>query len=103
MRSRCLPSVQCIRDNAGAMSPSPISIRVLLFARYAEVLGRGELMLQMPHGATVSEAMERVRAQPGGSVLPPRMLVARGLEQVDYQTPLAPGDELAVLPPMSGG
>ncbi|HET9514364.1 MAG TPA: MoaD/ThiS family protein [Gemmatimonadales bacterium] len=85
------------------MSTSPISIRVLLFARYAEVLGQSELMLQVPHGATVSEVMERVRAHPGGSVLPPRMLVARGLEQVDYQTTLAAGDELAVLPPMSGG
>lgn len=103
MRFRCLPPLLCIRDNAGAMSTSPISIRVLLFARYAEVLGQSELMLQMPHGATVSEAMERVRARPGGSVLPPRMLVARGLEQVDYETPLAAGDELAVLPPMSGG
>lgn len=98
-----MPPLECIRDNPGAMSTSPISVRVLLFARYAEVLGQSELMLQMPHGATVSQAMERVRAQPGGSVLPSRMLVARELEQVDYETPLAAGDELAVLPPMSGG
>ena len=85
------------------MSASPMSIRILLFARYAELLGRTELMVDLPPGATVGEAVERVRALPGGGVLPARMLVARGVEQVGYDARLSGSDELALLPPMSGG
>ena len=85
------------------MSASPMSVRVLLFARYAELLGRSELTLDLPPGATVAEAVDRVRSLPGGGVLPARMLVARGVEQVGYDTRLSARDELALLPPMSGG
>jgi molybdopterin synthase sulfur carrier subunit len=86
-----------------AMSASSMSIRVLLFARYAELMGQSELMLDLPAGATVRDAVDRIRALPGGALLPPRILVARGVEQVGYDTGLAGSDELAFLPPMSGG
>jgi molybdopterin converting factor small subunit len=80
-----------------------MSIRVLLFARYAELLGQSELTLKIPAGATVSEALDQVRALPGGANLPARVLVARGVDQVSAETHLAAGDELALLPPMAGG
>ena len=85
------------------MSASSMSVRILLFARYAELLGRSELTVHLPPGATVGEAVKQVRALPGGAVLPARMLVARGVEQVGYETRLNSTDELALLPPMSGG
>ena len=85
------------------MSASPLSIRVLLFARYAELLGHSELILDLPAGATVRDAVDRVRGLPGGGRLPARILVARGVEQVGYDAGLAASDELAFLPPMSGG
>jgi molybdopterin converting factor small subunit len=85
------------------MSAAPMSVRILLFARYAELLGRNELTVELPSGATVAEAVDRVRALPGGALLPARVLVARGVEQVGYETRLNGMDELALLPPMSGG
>ncbi|HEX9893064.1 MAG TPA: MoaD/ThiS family protein [Gemmatimonadales bacterium] len=85
------------------MTDTSMSIRVLLFARYAELLGRSELTLEVPFGATVEEAISRVRALPGGVALPARLLVARGCDQVGYDTRLAARDELALLPPMAGG
>ncbi len=80
-----------------------LPIRVLLFARYAELLGRDHVDLRLQPGATVGDAVGEVRRLPGGSVLPGRVLVARRLEQVDYAERLEVHDELALLPPMSGG
>ncbi|HEX9166007.1 MAG TPA: MoaD/ThiS family protein [Gemmatimonadales bacterium] len=82
---------------------STLPIRVQLFARYAEVLGRESVALNLPAGATVADAVTAIRSLPGGTLLPARPLVARALEQVLPDVPLAAGDELALLPPMSGG
>lgn len=81
----------------------PIQVRVLLFARYAELLGASTLSLDVPAGSTVGDAVAALRQLPGGGALPGQLLVARNLEQVTAGTPLAEGDELAFLPPMSGG
>lgn len=85
------------------MTYEPMPVQVLLFARYAELLGADRLALSMPPGGTVADLVEAVRALPGGEALPARPLVARALEQVTLDVVLAPGDELAFLPPMSGG
>jgi molybdopterin synthase sulfur carrier subunit len=85
------------------MTSSQFPVRVQLFARYAEVLGRAVVPLQLPAGATVGDAVAAIRGLPGGDRLPSRPLVARNLEQVRLETPLQAGDELALLPPMSGG
>ena len=79
------------------------SVRVLLFARYAELLGTEAAEITIPAGGTVSDAVVAIRALPGGHLLPPRLLVARNLVQVGLEEPVGPGDELALLPPMSGG
>ena len=83
--------------------PTAFPIRVSLFARYAELLGGGQVVVEIRRGATVGDVIDGVRALPGGSSLPQRMLVARGVEQVRYDDPVTAGDELALLPPMSGG
>ena len=81
----------------------PIQVRVLLFARYAELFGASSLALDVPAGSTVADAVAALRRLPGGGALPGQLLVARNLEQVAASATLAEGDELAFLPPMSGG
>jgi molybdopterin converting factor small subunit len=79
-----------------------VNVRVLVFASYADALGRGELALSLPPGATVGDCVAEVRRQVGGRV-PPAPLVA--VNQA-YATPdrlLADGDEVAVFPPVAGG
>jgi molybdopterin converting factor subunit 1 len=79
-----------------------VNVRVLLFASYADALGRAELALGLPPGATVGDCVAEVRRQAGGKV-PPAPLVA--VNQA-YATPdrlLADGDEIAVFPPVAGG
>lgn len=85
------------------MSLPAIPVRVLLFARYAELVGRHAIDLQLPAGATVADAVSAVRAAPGGDRIPARPLVALGASQVHQGQVLHPGDELALLPPMAGG
>jgi molybdopterin converting factor small subunit len=83
--------------------PTTVSVRALLFAGYAEALGRGTVALALPVPATVRSALERLRALPGGERLPARPLVAVNQIHASLDTPLSADDELAVLPPLSGG
>jgi molybdopterin converting factor small subunit len=84
-------------------TPATLSVRVLLFGSYAENLGFDTLELALPAPATIGSAIERLRALPGGDQVPPRPLCALNLSQAPVDTALSPGDELAVLPPLSGG
>jgi sulfur-carrier protein len=82
---------------------STVTIRVLLFASYAELLGSDALEMVLDNPARASDALDRLRAFPGGERLPPKPLCALNLTQVEPDTPLRMGDELAILPPLSGG
>ena len=84
-------------------STTSIPVRVLLFASYAERLGRGALELELPAGSTVGDVVLAVRALPGGGELPDRPLTARNLEHCALNAPVVAGDEIAILPPMAGG
>jgi molybdopterin converting factor small subunit len=75
----------------------------LLFASYAEALGFDQVELSLEQPATVEDAVTRLRALPGGEKLPSRPLCALNLAQAAPGDSLSPGDELALLPPLSGG
>jgi molybdopterin converting factor small subunit len=86
-----------------ASSPTNLKVRVLLFASYADTLGVDSVELNLEHPATVGSALDRLRALPGGDRLPPKPLCALNLTHARIDTPLSGGDELAILPPLSGG
>ena len=74
-------------------------VRVRLFAILRERAGTGELELDLPEGARVSDAVARIGDLPEG--LP--VVVAVNREYVRDDPALSPGDELALIPPVSGG
>jgi MoaE-MoaD fusion protein len=80
-------------------------IQVRLFAMLRERAGRDSLELELPDGATVADALERLEREPGLDELLGRLPVraARNREYVSEDERLEPGDELAVIPPVSGG
>ena len=80
-----------------------ITLRVLLFASYADRLGREAIALDVAPGTTVGQALELIRAMPGGDLLPPRPLCALNLAHVGPDAVIRAGDELAILPPLAGG
>ncbi|HEV8176153.1 MAG TPA: MoaD/ThiS family protein [Gemmatimonadales bacterium] len=80
-----------------------LTVRVLLFASYADALGLDSVELSLTNPATVGDVLDRLRALPGGDRLPPKPLCALNLTHVRSDAPLSRGDELAILPPLAGG
>ncbi len=79
-------------------------IRVLLFARYRELAGAGELDLELPLDATAADAVHALRARGAGCAhIPPEPVVAVNQAYAPLATRLTAGDELALLPPVAGG
>lgn len=70
-----------------------------LFAMLRERAGASELTLDLPDGARVRDALAQLETIAAG--LPLVMAVNR--EYADEQARLDPGDELALIPPVSGG
>jgi molybdopterin converting factor subunit 1 len=76
-----------------------MQVRVRLFAQLRERAGADEVELELPDGALVSDAIERLRAVTDGL----RVVMAVNQEYADPDASLEPGDELALIPPVSGG
>ena len=86
-----------------ASAAPPFTVRVLLFASYADTLGFETVELTLEPPATVGHALAQLRALPGGEGLPSKPLCALNLTHVRPDAALSEGDELAILPPLAGG
>ncbi len=84
-------------------APSVVTLRVLLFGSYADVLGRESVEITLDAPARIQQAIELLRTLPGGDRLSPKPLCALNLEHTTPEASLSPGDELAILPPLAGG
>ena len=81
-----------------------LKINLRLFAGYKERIGRSEMTLDLPEGATVGLlAQEIVFSYPGLIGDPARLVVAVNQEYRDHLHILREGDEAALIPPVSGG
>ena len=79
-------------------------VSVLFFARYAELAGCSSSAVNLPTPATVSDVIARIREVfPGTQAMPPRPLAALNRRQVKHDAIVNEGDEVALLPPLSGG
>ena len=76
---------------------------VLLFARYAELLGGERVEVLLPPDATAADLIVALRQQPGGALLPPSPFLVMNHTQVRADQRLDPAAELALLPPLCGG
>jgi molybdopterin converting factor subunit 1 len=74
-------------------------VNVRLFAALRERAGRDRLELDLPDGARVRDALAAVDDLAGG--LP--LVLAVNREYADPDATLSAGDELALIPPVSGG
>lgn len=74
-------------------------IKVRLFAGLRERAGTGERELALPDGARVEDVWGELELgdEPGG------LVYALNREYVERERPLADGDEVALIPPVSGG
>ena len=83
---------------------SALKVTVRLFASYRERVGKAELSLDLPDGATAaSVAIEMARLYPDLAREPGKLVMAVNMEYRDHGFPLSDGDEVALIPPVSGG
>ena len=81
-----------------------MTVRTLFFGHWRDRAGAGEISLTLPEGASVSDAAEVLAARnPSLAGILEKVRVAVGEEFATPETLLKNGDELAFLPPMSGG
>ena len=80
-----------------------MTVRVLLFASYADVLGAPALDVDVPDGATVGDVLRSLRGRPGAELLPPTPLVAVNQRYASASTTVQSSDEVAIIPPVAGG
>jgi sulfur-carrier protein len=81
-----------------------IKITVKLFAMFAEELNHDQVCLELKAGATVTDAVELLfRNYPSLSKWRSHLRYAVNLQFVTADHLLNDGDELAFIPPVSGG
>jgi len=81
-----------------------MKVRAQFYAQLRELVGNHELEVEVPQDATVRELLEKVYAQkPSLRGHDKSILVGAGLEFVDRNYKLKPGEEIAIMPPVQGG
>jgi molybdopterin converting factor subunit 1 len=80
-----------------------MTVTVLLFASYADAVGRSAIQLDVETGATVHDVIEQVREMTNADHLPPAPMVAVNEQYASRDRELHPGDEVALIPPVAGG
>jgi molybdopterin synthase catalytic subunit len=81
-----------------------VRVKVLFFGTLKDVAGRAEDQLDLEDGATLGSVFEHYSSQfPRIREMAGSILLARNQEFAGPATQLADGDEIAFLPPVSGG
>ena len=99
------PQLQQVPSGIGSRGRRfSVLVTVRFFAGMRERAGSGATALDVRDGATVDEVVaEVVRTVRGGQALPSRVMKAVNGEYVKGNALLREGDELALIPPVSGG
>lgn len=80
-----------------------MTVRVLLFASYADALGASELALELPAGARVRDVLSKVKEMAMGKRIPDKPLVAVNQKYAREDQAIGAADEVAIIPPVAGG
>lgn len=93
-----------VADGSADPCANEAVVRVLMFAHYRELTGESSIRVVLPSGATVGDLVDQLRGDPRfRAALPADPAVAVNQEYASSHTPLTRGDEVALIPPVSGG
>ena len=81
-----------------------MKIHVQFYAQLRDLIGIRELDVDLAEGATVRELLDQLYAkQPALRSHDRSILIGAGVEFVDRNYKLKPGEEIAIMPPVQGG
>jgi molybdopterin converting factor subunit 1 len=81
-----------------------LRVKVLFFGRLRELTGLAEETGELPEGASLAQVFERYAERyPKLAGFRTSMVVSRNQEFAAWDTRVSAGDEIAFLPPVSGG
>ena len=78
-------------------------VSVRLFAGLRERAGTDRLQIELPDNAKVADVLAAMASTPVGAIRPKECVVAVNREYANADEPLNAGDEVALVPPVSGG
>lgn len=79
-------------------------VRVLFFGQLKEIVGRSEDRVELAEGARLEDLFENYgQRYPRLATFRHSVVASVNQSFADWASPLAPGDEVAFLPPVSGG
>ena len=81
-----------------------MKVRTRFYAQLRDLIGIRDLEVEVPDGATVRDLLEQLYAhQPALRPHDRSILISAGLEFVNRNYELSPGEEIAIMPPVQGG
>jgi molybdopterin synthase sulfur carrier subunit len=87
-----------------SLSPQTVRVKVLFFGRLKEIVGHAEDSVELPDGAPIEALFSHYGVSyPELARFRASLLASRNQEFAAWSTPLHSGDEVAFLPPVSGG
>jgi molybdopterin converting factor subunit 1 len=87
-----------------SLSSQTARVKVLFFGRLKEIVGQGEDSVELPDGAPIEALFSLYGAShPELARFRASLVASRNQEFAAWNTPLHSGDEVAFLPPVSGG
>lgn len=85
-------------------APQTARVKVLFFGRLKEIVGQAEDFADVPDGSPIEALFAHYRAdRPELAPFRASLVASRNQEFAAWSTPLHSGDEVAFLPPVSGG
>jgi MoaD family protein len=81
-----------------------MKIHVQFYAQLRDLIGIRELDVDLSKGAIVRDLLDQIYAkQPALRRHDKSILIGAGVEFVDRNHKLKPGDEISIMPPVQGG
>lgn len=81
-----------------------MNIKVLFFASCRDLIGTGEREMTLPDGATVKDLISELASEQARFIdMAPSLMVSINQAYVERNAELQDGDEVAFIPPVSGG
>ena len=81
-----------------------MKVHVQFYSQLRDLAGTHTADLDLTNGATVSDLLENIYANfPALRSRDKNILVGAGVEFIDRNYKLKPGDEISIMPPVQGG